>query len=427
MQKQSWGLFPQTNSEQIDFAWLPKSLPQIKPLLPFGLGRSYGDSCLNDQGQPLVTEKLNRYISFDPNSGILEAESGVSLEQILLDFVPRGWFLPVTPGTKFVTLGGAIANDVHGKNHHSVGNFGHHVISFQLLRSDQQIYQCSRTQNSDLFYATIGGIGLIGLILTVQFQLTPIQSAYINQDIIPFENVDEFYQLSKESTNQFKYNVAWIDCFSNSQNQNRGLFYRGNFSTDGRLETHRSKSQLQVPFYFPRGVLNSFSIKAFNEVYFQTNKMKSSHQVTHYNPFFYPLDAIHHWNRIYGQNGFYQYQCVVPWKNQLAINELFKEITRSQLGSFLAVLKVFGELPSLGMLSFPEPGITLALDFPVNQDSTKLLDQLDEIVIKAQGKVYIAKDARMGKKAFHLFYPRFHEFQKFIDPQFSSSFLRRVT
>lgn len=426
MSKQSWGLFPHTTSEVITYNWLPKSLPKNNPILPYGLGRSYGDSCLNDQGTLLVTDRLNRYISFDPLTGILEAECGTSLEQILLDFVPRGWFLPVTPGTKFVTLGGAIANDVHGKNHHAVGNFGHHVLSLRLLRSDQQVYHCHHQENADLFFATIGGLGLTGLILTAKIQLTPIQSSYIHQDIIAFDNVDDFYELSKSSMNQYKYNVAWIDCFSNSNKQNRGLFYRGNFSTDGRLDTHQAKSLLQVPIYFPNQALNSFTIKGFNELYYQVNRLKKSN-LAHYNPFFYPLDAIHHWNRIYGRQGFYQYQCVIPWQNKQAIHSLLKEITQAQMGSFLAVLKVFGEKKSLGMMSFPEPGITLALDFPVNQESTKLLEKLDLITIEAQGKVYIAKDARMSKNSFHHFYPRFNEFQKMMDPQFSSSFIRRVT
>lgn len=428
MSKSSWGNYPKASKQDTHFIqWINQSVPSQDSLLPYGLGRSYGDSCLNDQGTLLITQNLNRFIDFDSSSGVVTAEAGVTLEDILLHFVPQGWFLPVTPGTKFVTLGGAIANDVHGKNHHSVGNFGHHVLEFTLLRSNQKLFTCSPDQNSDLFYATIGGLGLTGLILSVKMKLKKIQSSYIKQDIIVFDHLQDFYQLSQESAQNYEFSVAWIDCFENSKKQNRGIFFRGNFSDNQELPTHSQKSLVKVPFFLPSQTLNALTVKSFNELYFQAHRLKSNHNIlTSYNSFFYPLDSIHQWNKIYGINGFYQYQCVVPLNNKEAMQDIFTMIAKYQQGSFLAVLKVFGNIKSLGLMSFPMEGVTLALDFPVNTKSTELLDNLDEIVMEAKGKVYIAKDARMSKKAFYSYYPQIEEFLKYKDPNFTSSFLRRV-
>lgn len=428
MSKSSWGNFPKTIQEKNHYIqWTNQALPSQNQMLPYGLGRSYGDSCLNDQGTLLITQNLNRFIDFDPNTGVLTAESGVTLEDVLLNFVPQGWFLPVTPGTKFVTLGGAIANDVHGKNHHSVGNFGHHLLELTLLRSNQGLLTCNSDQNSELFYATIGGLGLTGLILSVQIQLKKIQSSYIKQDIIIFDRLHDFYQLSHESAKNYEFSVAWIDCFENSQKQNRGIFFRGNFSDIHEFPTHEQKSLATIPFFLPSKTLNALTVKSFNEFYFQTHRLKANCDIlTSYNSFFYPLDSIHQWNKIYGANGFYQYQCVVPLSNKEAMQEIFAMISKFQQGSFLAVLKVFGSIKSLGLMSFPMEGVTLALDFPVNKKSTELLDRLDDIVIEAKGKVYIAKDARMSKKAFYNYYPQIEDFLKYQDPNFTSSFLRRV-
>lgn len=429
MTKSSWGHYPKTTQNLQFLHWPPKQLPTHQTILPYGLGRSYGDSCLNDQGTLLITEKLNRFIDFDPSSGILHSEAGVTLEEILLQFVPRGWFLPVTPGTKFVTLGGAIANDVHGKNHHAVGNWGHHIVEFTLMRtSPQEILTCNPHQNAELFYATLGGLGLTGLILSAKVKLKKIQSSQIKQDMITFNNLHEFYRLSEESCEGFEFNVAWVDCFKNSKQENRGIFFRGNFDDNQIFETHKPSRLLQVPFFLPNQTLNAFTVKAFNELYFQMHRLKAgTNLTTSYNSFFYPLDAIHHWNKIYGIQGFYQYQCVIPLDNKAALQDLFQEISNFQQGSFLAVLKVFGRIKSLGMMSFPVEGVTLALDFPVNPKSTELLNRLDEIVMKAKGRVYIAKDARMSQKAFLAYYPQFQNFLKYKDPVFSSSFLRRIS
>jgi len=427
MTKSSWGNYPKTEQNPHYINWMDQKIPLQSSLLPYGCGRSYGDSCLNDKGTLLVTQNLNRFIAFDLNTGVLNAESGVTLEDILLQFVPQGWFLPVTPGTKFVTLGGAIANDIHGKNHHSVGNFGHHILELILLRSNQERLTCNATQNAELFFATIGGLGLTGLILSAKIQLKKIHSSQIKQDLIVFNNLTEFYKISDESSRDYEFSVAWIDCFENNKKENRGIFFRGNFSDDHQFPIHNSSRLLQIPFFFPNQTLNSYTVKSFNELYFQAHKVKAKNDlITSYNSFFYPLDSIHHWNKIYGYNGFYQYQCVVPLKNKEAMQEIFNEISKFQQGSFLAVLKVFGNIKSLGLMSFPMQGITLALDFPINTKSTELLNHLDEIVMQANGKVYIAKDARMSKKAFYKYYPQIQDFLKYKDPNFDSSFLRRV-
>ncbi len=424
---ESWGRYPKAaHTEIIEPAFITESLRSgIKSILPYGQGRSYGDACLNTGGALLSTRWLNRLIEFDPNTGILRCDAGVTLEQILEFSVPRGFFLPVTPGTKYVSVGGALANDIHGKNHHVAGTFGRHVLRFELLRSDGGRIVCSPSSNADLFSATIGGLGLTGLVTWVEFKLRAIKGPYIDMESIKFHNIDEFLKISSDSDEDFEYTVAWLDCVNSRDG--RGLFMRGNHSPEsarGRVD----KKKLVVPIDFPSFALNSISVSIFNLLYFHKQRATHVKASTLYDPFFYPLDAVLGWNRIYGKRGFFQFQCVVPESNNnLAIREVLNLVIASKQGSFLAVLKKFGEITSPGMLSFPRAGITLALDFANQGERTlSLLRDLDLLVAKSNGAIYPAKDATMSAASFKQYYPRWEEFSKFIDPAFSSSFWRRV-
>lgn len=428
----SWGNYPQiAGQEKTTISGRHTNFPEKnKSVLPRGLGRSYGDSCLNENGILIGTENLKHYITFDKEQGVITCEAGISFAQILELTVPYGWFLPVTPGTKFVTVGGAIANDVHGKNHHSSGNFGNHILSFELLRSDNQRILCSASENSDYFYATIGGLGLTGVITWASFRLKKITSAWIEQEQIQFNKLEEFLMLSVESEKNYEYTVSWVDCV-NSKDDIRGIFIRGNHAQihSNNFQIHSTKSIKRVPFYLPNFILNKFTIKLFNHLYFRKNLSRFKKNTVHYDPFFYPLDSIHDWNRIYGKRGFLQYQFVIPYKNDggKALKEVFSLLQKSQMGSFLAILKTFGPIESLGILSFPKEGVTLALDFPNYGEALyKVLEACDEIVRSVGGRIYPAKDARMTKTTFSAGYDHVDLFEKFKDPSCSSSFWRRV-
>jgi FAD/FMN-containing dehydrogenase len=429
---ESWGRYPKASHTVRRLAWSSDQLPSNEgsKVLPHGLGRSYGDSCLNDGGILLLTTSLNHLLAFDEKNGFIRCEAGLSFDDVLRFTVPRGWFLPVTPGTKFVTVGGAIANDVHGKNHHRAGTFGCHVTQFELLRSTGERLLCSLEKNSEWFRATIGGLGLTGLITWAEFRLKRIGNALIETEAVKCRSLDEFFKISQESDRSFEYTVSWQDCMAKGQSLGRGIFMRGNHAGGqlGGLQPHGSP-RLRIPCDFPNFALNRLTITAFNTFYYKRLRSRLRRWQMHYNPFFYPLDAMVQWNRVYGRRGFFQYQFVVPFaSDRSAIQEIFSRIAASGQGSFLAVLKTFGDVKSPGVLSFPRPGVTLALDFPNNGVETlKLLDDLDRIVLEAGGRVYPAKDARMSAKAFTSSYPAWKDFAKYIDPAFSSSFWRRVT
>jgi len=432
----SWGRYPIVKQQVIKLNNRNSSLPITTTVssLPYGQGRSYGDCCLNDLGQIISTEYLDHFINFNTKTGILKCESGVTLAQILDLIVPQNWFLPVTPGTRFVTVGGAIANDVHGKNHHLAGTFGCHLIRFELIRSDHSRIICSETENSELFRASIGGLGLTGLVSWAEIQLKPITSAYIEQQSIKYTSLDEFLSLSEDSDKDWEYTVAWLDCFtsksshSDTSNDIKGIFFRGRHGEKPLAAVEQKQSNLVFPFYAPSFTLNRFTIKTFNALYYakQTNKSKSD--IIHYQPFFYPLDGIRDWYKLYGKQGFFQFQCVIPINNIAALNELLTRISLSGQGSFLSVLKLFGSVTSPGMLSFPRKGITLALDFANKGSSTmNLLSELESIVVNANGAIYPAKDALMHAQNYQKFYPGWEDFSDYIDPAFSSSFWRRVS
>ncbi len=422
----SWGNYPAEKSAQVV---LLNSIEEPWPktegkLLPRGLGRSYGDSCLNNMHTLMLTKNLNRILEFDPRRGEIICESGVTLEQVISLTASQGWFLPVTPGTKFVSVGGAVANDVHGKNHHKAGTFGRYVNRFEIRRSDGEQVVCSRDENKDLFQATIGGIGLTGLILWVSFQLKRIDSTFIKANVQAFDNLDKFLAISKQNET-CEYSVSWVDSMAKGKKLGRGIFISGNHagSIHGFESPHgKSKS---VPFYFPSWTLNRLSVSAFNLLYYNRKKNQEGTQYQHYDPFFYPLDNIHDWNRIYGRRGFIQYQCVIPPEADYRV--LLERISESGFASFLSVIKLFGNFPSEGILSFPMEGFTIAMDFPVKKEIFSFLNKMDQLVIEMDGRVYIAKDARMSRESFEAFYPNINRFLPFVDPAFSSSFWRRVT
>jgi FAD/FMN-containing dehydrogenase len=394
-------------------------------LLPFGNGRSYGDSCLNVGGALLQMRSLDRFISFDRETGVLACEAGVLLSEILDLVVPAGWFLPAVPGTCYVTVGGAIANDVHGKNHHLVGTFGCHVRRLELLRSNGDRLLCSPAENPDWFAATVGGLGLTGIVTWAELQLRRIPGPRLDVETIRFTNLDEFFKLSEESERTAEYTVSWIDCLGRGKHLGRGLFQRANHSAGPPT----SVRQLSVPFPLPASAINALSLRVFNTLYYHKQWSRLKRTSEYYRSFFFPLDSILHWNRLYGPKGFYQYQCVIPTPAaREATAALLDTISRSGQGSFLAVLKQFGTVTSPGMLSFPRPGVTLALDFP-NKGARleRLFEALDRIVSGAAGAVYPAKDGRMPGELFRSGYTRWQEFSQYIDPACSSSFWRRVT
>lgn len=425
----SWGRYPRATPARVTrltdrAAPLPTS---PRPLLVYGNGRSYGDVCLNDGGDLLLARGLDRFIAFDTATGVLRAEAGVLLSEVLEVGVPRGWFLPVTPGTRFVTLGGALANDVHGKNHHRAGTFGCHVRAFELLRSDGTRRICSPNQESEWFAATIGGLGLTGLVTWVEIQLCRIDGPWLRTESRRFANLQDFFRHSEACDETHEFTVSWIDCAARGAHLGRGVFMQGNFAprTAGAGRAPRSHGRLAVPLTPPLSLVNQLSLRAFNALYYHR---PAGAPLTHYAPFFYPLDGIGHWNRIYGPRGFLQYQCVLPPATALpALTELLDRIAHGGQGSFLAVLKQFGARRSPGLLSFPRPGTTIALDFPYRGERTlRLLDALDALVSEAGGALYPAKDARMSPTMFHRSFPAFERFATFIDPAFASSFLRRI-
>lgn len=396
-------------------------------MLPHGNGRSYGDVCLNEAGALLMMRGLNRFIEFDRSTGRLRCESGVLLKEILELVVPQGWFLPVTPGTRFVTVGGAIANDVHGKNHHLAGSFGHHILSLELLRSDGQRMVCGPNESPEWFAATVGGLGLTGCITWAVLQLMPVTNSFMWIESRRFSSLDEFWAINEDAGRRWPYTVAWIDCLSGSKGRARGLFSSGAHApVQAELPNFREKSR-RVPFTPPLSLVNSVSLRAFNAMYYH-QPVKARPALNHYVPYFYPLDGLLEWNRIYGRKGFFQYQCVLPPDaSHAGIAELLLRIGSSGQGSFLAVLKTFGDMPSVGMLSFSRPGVTLALDFPnLGEPTHRLFRELDAVVRDAGGALYPAKDARMPSDLFRTGYPLWDKFSAFVDPRFSSSFWRRI-
>jgi FAD/FMN-containing dehydrogenase len=431
-QFESWGRYPSYSGKILPLHWqgdFPRVVEGIhNGALPVGMGRSYGDVCLLKDGNLLVTTGMNRLLDFDPHTGLLTAEAGMTLAQILDFAVPRGFFLPVTPGTKYVTLGGAIANDIHGKNHHIAGTFGSHVTQFGLVRSDGTAMRCSPTENADFYAATIGGLGLTGLIPWAQVRLRPIVSRKIDYRGIQFHGIDEFLDLTRQSQH-IEYTVSWVDCASTGKNFARGVFMEGDHSKIPDDLKPSPEPKLVFPFDAPGFALNHLTVSMFNTVFFHKQMKKEVRALQDYEPFFYPLDKVLHWNRMYGKRGLLQFQYAIPWENaREGTIAILREVAKSGLASFLAVLKAFGDVPSPGLMSFPQPGITLALDFPIKPEvSFPLFERLADMTLEFGGRLYPAKDAAMTAAQFQAFYPQWEQLARFRDPLLTSSFWERVT
>ncbi len=402
-----------------------------------GLGRSYGDTSCNDRAGVILMTRLNRMLAFDPETGVLECEAGVGLDEIIDVFLPRGFFLPVTPGTKFVTVGGAIANDVHGKNHHCDGSFSEFVLDFQLLTPGQGVLHCSREENPDVFWATVGGAGLTGVILTARLRLRRVETAYIRVDYRRAENVHDALASMSELDEKYRYSVAWVDCLAKGRRLGRSVLMYGEHAAVDELPAKRRREPLRVrpraalnvPFDLPAWTLNPFSVKAFNNLYYALHPSADG-QIVDYDRYFYPLDSVHNWNRIYGRRGFVQFQATLPKTSADGLVELLERLSAARRASFLAVLKVFGA-QGQGWLSHPRPGYTLTLDIPYARGLREFVKELEKITLDRGGRLYLAKDALAAPESFAAGYDKldaFRELKARLDPDgvLSSSQARRL-
>lgn len=391
--------------------------------LAYGAGRSYGDTCLPPDSLLIDTSNLRGIIAFDQDSGILRAYAGTQLHEILDVIVPRGWFIPVTPGTSSITIGGAIANDVHGKNHHVAGTFGLYVSSFELSRSDGSIYFCSRDTNANLFSATIGGMGLTGLIIWAEIILTKISSSKIIQTITRFDNLDSYFKLDR-SQQSAPYSVAWIDGMATSSSIGRGILIEGYHSDCGDLSSYRPRP-FSMPFLLPWNLVVRPAVRLMNALYIRKPDGRS---IVDYNSFFYPLDRIANWSHLYGKSGFHQFQCVVPEEHA---RDAFYCMLRYCLdflgGSTLVVIKRFGSIRSPGLLSFPIPGYTITLDFPAKGESSRMLvTKLEKLTLDAGGRVNPYKSRMMSLATFESSFPHWKRILPWLDPCAESRFSRRL-
>lgn len=397
-------------------------------LLPFGNGRSYGDTCHNDAGMLADFRAANRILAFDPETGILDAEAGALLCDIIDVAARHGWFLPVTPGTRFVTLGGAVANDVHGKNHHRRGTFGRHVVGLELLRSDAMPQWLTARKGEGLFRATIGGLGLTGFITRIRLRLMKVGSLDIAETVTPFETLDRYFEQAEAADAKNEYSVAWLDQLAIGGHM-RGVLLTGNHAENRNFATGSHRPRVSVPFDLPFNTLNPTSLRVFNAAFRFAKARKAGRRLTsNYASFFYPLDAVGHWNRLYGPKGLFQHQSVIPFETARdAVPALLDVSRRSGEASFLTVLKRFGDIASPGLMSFPVPGYTLTLDFPNRGARTlRLLDELDRITVAAGGRVNPYKDARMSAETFRASFPQWRELERMRDPAICSDFWRRT-
>ncbi|PSL27639.1 FAD-binding oxidoreductase [Chitinophaga ginsengisoli] len=428
----NWGNYPAISCDESTFSQeeqVQDFISTHSSVIARGNGRCYGDASLAQHS--VSTLKYDKVLAFDTTKGIFECQSGITLDQILDIIVPQGWFLPVTPGTKFITVGGAVASDVHGKNHHVDGSFSGHIIDMDIITGNKETITCSANNHSDLFWATCGGMGLTGIITRVKFGLKKISTAYIRQKQIKARNLEDLIRLFEEYKD-YTYSMAWIDCLKKGDAFGRGILIVGEHATPEELNEQQRKAPLQlapkrklsVPFNLPSFVLNTLTVKAFNWLYYLKNTKREINGVIPYEPFFYPLDAILHWNRGYGKAGFVQYQFVLPLEKKEGLVAILQKISDAGLGSFLAVLKVFGKQDSL--ISFPMEGYTLALDFPVRKGLFEFLDKLDAIVLQYGGRLYLSKDARMKQEVFWQSYPNAQKFADIIKTYNGAKLFRSV-
>jgi FAD/FMN-containing dehydrogenase len=428
----NWGNYPAISCDESSFSQeeqVQDFISSHSSVIARGNGRCYGDASLAQHS--VSTLKYDKVLAFDTTNGIFECQSGITLDQILEIIVPRGWFLPVTPGTKFITIGGAVASDVHGKNHHVDGSFSSHIIDMDVITGDRETITCSAGQESDLFWATCGGMGLTGIITRVRFSLKKVETAYIRQKQIKARNLEDLIRLF-EAYKDYTYSMAWIDCLQKGSSFGRGILIVGEHARPEELSDQQRKTPLQlapkrklsVPFNLPSFALNNLTVKVFNWLYYQKNTRREINNVIPYEPFFYPLDAILHWNRGYGKAGFVQYQFVLPLEKKDGLVAILQRISNKGWGSFLAVLKVFGIQESL--ISFPMEGYTLALDFPVRKGLFAFLDELDELVLQYGGRLYLSKDARMKQEVFWQSYPNAQKFAGILKTYNGTKLFRSV-
>jgi len=430
MSLNSWGMYPKVDSSVFKFSSeniLKDIVKDNNSLIAYGNGRSYGDSAL---AKNIVNVKPHDYfLDFDETKGLLHVQAGVLLSEILESFVPRGWFLKVTPGTKLITVGGAIASDVHGKNHHVEGCFSESVEMFRIMLPDGEIVECSKDKKPELFKATCGGMGLTGVIVDAKIYLKKINSKYIDQTTIKTKNLRETFEAFEEYGTS-PYSVAWIDCLAKGEEIGKCLLMVGDFRDDGDL-SYKRKGKISIPFNFPSFALNNYTVRAFNWLYYGKVRESVSMQKVDIDTFFYPLDAIGNWNRIYGKGGFTQYQCILPKEVSYdGLKEILRTISDSGKGSFLAVLKLYGK-ENDNYLSFPIEGYSLALDFKIEKGLFELLEELDKIVVKYKGRIYLTKDVSVSKKSFEQGYSKIDTFRAFrkenkMDEKFQSLQSKRV-
>jgi FAD/FMN-containing dehydrogenase len=401
----------------------------INAILAYGNGRSYGDSCLNGLGTLIDMRSRNRIIDFDPATGLLKAEAGAMLSDIIDHVGPHGFFPPVVPGTRLITLGGAIANDVHGKNHHRRGTFGCHVESLTLLRSDGVYHRCGPTQNVELFRATIGGLGLTGLILSAEVRMMKVGSTDVDERVTRFGDLAEYFDIAGAADDENEYSVAWIDQLASGRSAGRGLLIAGNHASGGNTKAGGGLPfRPRVPFRPPVSVIGRPFLRLFNGAYYWRKGASAAPHRAGAGTFFFPLDGVGDWNRLYGPRGLFQHQSVIPEDAaRVAVAELLCVARDAGEGSFLTVLKRFGKVASPGLLSFPRPGYTLTLDFPNRGDKTlSLLRELDRVTVAAGGAVNPYKDARMSAKVFAASFPGWERLEALRDPAFMSDFWRRT-
>ena len=425
MKLSGWGRYPVIDAQ----VHVPRDIDALRRLvlsepsvIARGNGRAYGDSAIN-RGATIEMRHLNRMLAFDPDTGQLVTEAGVMLGDVISAFLPRGWFPTVTPGTKFVTIGGAVAADVHGKNHHKDGSFRQYVDWIDVMGADGEIVRCSPEERAELFDNTLGGMGLTGIVVRAAIRLRPVESGWIRQTTIPAPDL-KAAMAAFEATQDATYSVAWIDCLGTGANLGRSLVILGEHAALADLPPDRAqepyvtkaKRQRTVPFDFPSFALNRFSVRAFNALYYRAGARKSGTQLVDWDSYFYPLDAILRWNRIYGRKGFAQFQCVFPLdRSEQGLSALLETISREGAGSFLAVLKRFG--PQESPFSFPMEGYTLALDFPITARILALLERMDRITIDHGGRFYLAKDSRMTAATLRAADPRSETFRGMREQQ----------
>jgi decaprenylphospho-beta-D-ribofuranose 2-oxidase len=409
MKLTGWGRFPQIQARGRSFHHqevLGDYLKSAEDCIAHGMGRSYGDSALH--GQVVFTRRFNKILSFDSRTGAVVCESGVSLSELIDAFLPRGWFPGVVPGTQFISVGGAIASDVHGKNHHRVGCFSEYVSAFDLMLPQGEVVRCSRKENAPLFHATCGGMGLTGVVLRAELSLEPVQSSSIMESLIPGQNLEEVLNLLEENRSA-AYSVAWIDCLAKTARQGRAIVMLGEPAEAGALTLPPAKTWT-VPSGWPGFCLNHYTVALFNDAYYHLKSNVAAGRLVSLDEFFFPLDKIAHWNKLYGRRGFTQYHLVLPEEASLrGLKIILARTAAAGLDSFLAVLKLFGA-ENANYLSFPLKGCSLALDFKIQNRLFPFLDELDRVVLDHGGRLYLAKDMRMSREVFRQGYPRWAQF-----------------